>query len=50
MDELEHHYGEMERNERNERIQRVGVIGAPNIFFNEDDDEIDDNDGSEKQF
>jgi hypothetical protein len=50
MDELEHHYGEMERNERNERIQRMGVIGAPNIFFNEGDDEIDDNEGSEKQF
>lgn len=44
MDELEHHYGEMERDERNERLQRMGVIGANNVFFDDDDEEIDDTD------
>lgn len=44
MDELEHHYGEMERDERNERLERMGVIGAPNVLFDDDDDEIDDTD------
>ncbi len=44
MDELEHHYGEMDRDERNERLQRMRVIGAPNVFFSDDDDEIDDTD------
>jgi len=44
MDELEHHYSEMERDERNERLQRMRVIGAPNVFFGEDGDEIDDAD------
>lgn len=43
MDELEHHYGEMERDERNERLQRMGAIGA-NLFFSEDVDEIEDSD------
>lgn len=42
MDELEHHYGEMESDERNERLQRMGVIGAPNVFFDHGDEEIDD--------
>ena len=41
MDELEHYYGEMDRDERNERLQRMGVIGAPNVFF-DDEDEFDD--------
>jgi hypothetical protein len=44
LDELEHHYGEMSRNERNERLQRIGVIGAPNVFFSDDGDDIDDSD------
>jgi len=39
MDELEYHYGEMPRDERNARLQRMGVIGAPNVCF---DDEFDD--------
>lgn len=42
MDELEHHYGEMDCDERNERLQRMGIIGAPNVFFDDDDAEIDD--------
>lgn len=42
MDELEHYYGEMERDERKERLERMSVIGAPNVFFDDDDDEIDD--------
>ena len=48
MDELEHHYGEMDRDERKERLQRVGVIGAPNVFFDDDEDEIDDTDSWEE--
>ena len=44
MDELEHHYIEMDRDERKERLQRIGVIGAPNVFFDSDDGEIDDSD------
>lgn len=44
MDELEHYYGEMDRNERNERLQRIAVIGAPNVSFCSDDDDIDDTD------
>lgn len=47
MDELEHHYGEMDRDERNERLKRMGVIGAPNVFFGHDDDnDIGDTDES----
>lgn len=42
MDELEHHYSEMERDERNERLERMGVIGAPNVYFPDDDDERSD--------
>lgn len=42
MDELEYLYGEMERDDRNERLQQMEVIGAPNVFFSHDDDEIDD--------
>ena len=42
MDELEHHYDEMERDERNERRQRIGVIGKPYVFSSDDDEEIDD--------
>jgi len=44
MDELEHHYSEMDRDERNERLQRIGIIGAPNVLFDDDDEEIDDTD------
>lgn len=44
MDELEHHYGEMERDKRNERLERMGVIGARNVFFDHDDEETDDAD------
>lgn len=47
MDELEHLYGEMERYERNERLQLMGVIGAPNVFFDDNEDEIDDADSWE---
>jgi len=44
MDELEHHYEEMEPADRKERLERIGVIGAPNVYFPEDDEEIDDAD------
>lgn len=40
MDELEHHYECMSKEEMKERLERIGVIGAPNVFL--DDDEIDD--------
>lgn len=40
MDELEHHYECMGKEERKARLQRIGVIGAPGVFL--DDDEIDD--------
>lgn len=42
MDELEHLYGEMDRDQRNERLRRMGVIGAPNVFFSNDEEEPDD--------
>lgn len=42
MDELEHHYGEMDHDERNERLQRMGVVGAPNVSFSDEDDDIVD--------
>jgi hypothetical protein len=48
MDELEHHYSEMGREERSERLERMEVIGAPNVFFGDDDDEIDDTDKREE--
>ena len=40
MDELEHHYECMGKEEMKERLERIGAIGAPGVFF--DDDEIDD--------
>jgi hypothetical protein len=48
MDELEHHYGEMDHDERNERLQRLRVIGAPNVYFGDDDDEPDDTEKREE--
>lgn len=39
MDELEHYYAEMDRDERKERLQRMRVIGAPNVFLGDDLDE-----------
>lgn len=48
MDELEHLYGEMDRDERNERLQQMGIIGALNVFFGDDDDDFDDTDKLEE--
>lgn len=48
MDELEHHYGEMDHDERNERLQRLRVIGAANVYFGDDDDEPDDTEKREE--
>lgn len=39
MDELEHQYECMGKEEMQKRLDRIGVIGAPGVFF---DDEIDD--------
>lgn len=39
MDELEHHYEELDRDERNNRLQFMGYIGSPNVYFGSDDDD-----------
>ena len=39
MDELEHHYSEMEGGAK-ERLELMSVIGAPNVYFDSDDDEF----------
>lgn len=39
MDELEHWYGEMERNGRSDRLERIKAIGAPNMYFFDEEDE-----------
>lgn len=44
MDELEHHYEEMDKTERNKRLELMRSIGE-NLFFSEDD--IDDNEKPE---
>lgn len=47
MDELEHHYECMGKEEMNERLQRIGVIGTSEAFF--DDEEIDDSGFDEEE-
>ncbi len=44
MDELEHYYEEMDKDERKERLERLSVIGASNVYFPEDEEDIDDTD------
>jgi hypothetical protein len=44
MDQLEHHYGEMDKEVRSERLDKMGVIGNPNVYFPEDDEEDEDED------
>lgn len=39
MDELEHHYECMGKEEMKKRLERIAVIGAPDLFF---EDEIED--------
>ncbi len=48
MDELEHHYAEMDRDERNERLQLIRFIGSHNVFFDDDEDEAHDTDSWEE--
>lgn len=36
MDELEHHYECMDKEEMTERFERIGVIGAPGVFYEDD--------------
>lgn len=43
MDELEHHYTEMEEN-AGERLELMRIIGAPNVYFDSEDDEYDEQD------
>lgn len=40
MDELEHHYSEMEEGV-GERLELMHVIGAPNVYFDSDEEESD---------
>ncbi|MBN3228172.1 hypothetical protein [Pectobacterium brasiliense] len=44
MDELEHHYEEMDKEARKERLERLSVVGASNVYFPEDEEDIDDTD------
>ncbi len=44
MDELEHHYEEMDKEARKERLERLSVVGASNVYFPEDMEDIDDTD------
>ena len=39
MDELEHHYEEMEGS-KGERLELMGVIGSPNVYFDSPDDDL----------
>jgi hypothetical protein len=38
MDELEHHYQQMGRDEISERHQRIAVIGASHVYFNDEEE------------
>jgi hypothetical protein len=44
IDELEHHYSEMEGNV-GERIELMGVIGAPKVCFDMEDEDYDEDEG-----
>lgn len=45
MDELEHHYGEMDAEARKQRFEMMALIGATGVYFDDDDDdEADDDD------
>ena len=41
MDELEHHYDEMEGN-KGDRLELMGVIGSPHVYFDSPDDDLAD--------
>lgn len=45
MDELEFHYEEMDPEERKQRLRMMGVIGAPSVYFYDDDEDepLEDN-------
>ncbi len=45
MDELEFHYEEMDPEERKQRLEMIAVIGAPAVYFcdDDDDDSLEDN-------
>lgn len=44
MDELEFHYEEMDPEERKHRLRMLRVIGAPSVYFNDDDEPLEDDD------
>lgn len=46
MDELEHHYSELEGN-AGERLELMGVIGSPNVYFDSPDDDVDEEEETE---
>lgn len=41
MDELEYHYECMGKEEMQKRLDRIGVIGAPGVFFDDENYDID---------
>ena len=48
MDELEFHYEEMDPEERKQRLEMMGVIGAPTVYFydNDEDEPIEGDDNA----
>ena len=42
MDELEHHYQEMESEERKKRLEMINIIGAPSVYFDPSEDEFEE--------
>ncbi|OHV95525.1 hypothetical protein AKG95_20500 [Janthinobacterium lividum] len=38
MDELEHHYGEMDKSDRKQRFEIMGLIGAQGVYFDDEGD------------
>ncbi|NGZ88606.1 hypothetical protein [Duganella aceris] len=43
MDELEHHYGEMDKSDRKQRFEIIGFIGAQGVYFDDEGDIEEDN-------
>ncbi|CAI8906437.1 F-box domain-containing protein [Pseudomonas chlororaphis] len=48
MDELEFHYDEMDPEKRKQRLEMMGVIGAPAVYFydNDEDEPLEDDDNT----
>jgi hypothetical protein len=52
MDELEHHYGELDPEERKRRLQAIGIIGDPGAYFGDSEDleELHQDDDLDRDF